>query len=201
MNAFLWWCIIYKPGYFILLALSWSQTVYNNILISLSESSKNFRLSLEFTSGESFRDLIAVFDFRHSWILDPSVPSDPSVRFWIFNTSVVFWILDFGFWTLWFHFYWILFSDFEHQLSNLDSIVRFKFSILERGPFCSLVTKIWTLMFALWHFWLWRQVCDCGHCVPSLNTSFWLGTYMLDFWHQCLTFLRNRFYLHYQENF
>ena len=68
--------------------------MYNNILISLSESSKNFRLSLEFTSGESFRDLIAVFDFRHSWILDPSVPSYPSVRFWIFNTSVVFWILD-----------------------------------------------------------------------------------------------------------
>lgn len=72
--------------------------MYNNILISLSESSKNFRLSLEFTSGESFRDFITVFDFRHSWILDPSVPSvpsDPSVRFWIFNTSVVFWILDF----------------------------------------------------------------------------------------------------------
>lgn len=152
MNAFLWWCIIYKPGYFILLALSWSQTLYNNILISLSESSKNFRLSLEFTSGESFRDFITVSDFRHSWILDSSVPSYPSVRFWIFNTSVVFLILDFGFWTLWFHFYWILFSDFEHQLSNLDSIVRFKFSILERGPFCSLVTKIWTLMFALWHF-------------------------------------------------
>ena len=93
---FLWWCIIYKPGYFILLALSWSQTLYNNILISLSESSKNFRLSLEFTSGESFRDFITIFDFRHSWILDPSVPSYPSVRFWIFNTSVVFWILDFG---------------------------------------------------------------------------------------------------------
>lgn len=147
MNAFLWWCIIYKPGYFILLALSWSQTLYNNILISLSESSKNFRLSLEFTSGESFRDFITVSDFRHSWILDSSVPSYPSVRFWIFNTSVVFWILD-----PMVPFYWILFSDFEHQLSNLDNIVRFKFSILERGPFCSLVTKIWTLMFALWHF-------------------------------------------------
>lgn len=67
--------------------------MFNNILISLSESSKNFRLSLEFTSGESFRDFVTVFDFRHSWILDPS---DPSVRFWIFNTSVVFgfWILD-----------------------------------------------------------------------------------------------------------
>lgn len=68
--------------------------MFNNILISLSESSKNFRLSLEFTSGESFRDFITVSDSRHSWILDPSVPSDPSVRFWIFNTSVVFWILD-----------------------------------------------------------------------------------------------------------
>ena len=31
--------------------------MYNNILISLSESSKNFRLSLEFTSGESFTSL------------------------------------------------------------------------------------------------------------------------------------------------
>ena len=152
MNAFLWWCIIYKPGYFILLALSWSQTLYNNILISLSESSKNFRLSLEFTSGESFRDFITVSDFRHSWILDPS---DPSVRFWIFNTSVVFWILDFGHYGSIFIGYYLPILNTSFQIWTVFVVsvyVRFKFSILERGPFCSLVTKIWMLMFALWHF-------------------------------------------------
>ena len=127
MNAFLWWCIIYKPGYFVLLALSWSQTVYNNILISLSESSKNFRLSLEFTSGESFRDFITVSDFRHSWILDPSVPSDPSVRFWIFNTSVVFWILDFGHYGSIFIGYYFPILNTSFQIWTVLSDLNFQF--------------------------------------------------------------------------
>ena len=87
--------------------------MYNNILISLSESSKNFRLSLEFTSGESFRDFITVFDFRHSWIL----------------VSLVTPVSDFGFSTqVWYFGFWIL--DFGHYGSifidqNLDVNVRF----------------------------------------------------------------------------
>ena len=52
--------------------------------------------------------------------MDFSVPSDPSVRFWIFNTSVVFWILDFGFWILDFGHYGSIFID-----QNLDVNVRF----------------------------------------------------------------------------
>ena len=101
--------------------------MYNNILISLSESSKNFRLSLEFTSGESFRDFITVSDFRHSWILDPSVPSDPSVRFWIFNTSVVFWILDFGHYGSIFIGYYLPILNTSFQIWKVLSDLSFQF--------------------------------------------------------------------------